>query len=130
MILMICLDDSPSAENALKMGLRVAKEAQATVYITTSIEKGAEKDLKFIKSVENRLSGARERFTKENILCETDILFRAQRPGDDLVEFAYRNKIDVIVIGIKKTSKVGKMLFGSTAQKVILDAPCPVLTVK
>jgi len=47
-----------------------------------------------------------------------------------LVEFAHNYKVDVIVIGIKKTSRVEKMLFGSTAQKVILDAPCPVLTVK
>jgi nucleotide-binding universal stress UspA family protein len=39
-------------------------------------------------------------------------------------------KIDLIFLGIVKKSKVGKLLFGSTAQYVILHAPCPVVTVQ
>jgi len=50
--------------------------------------------------------------------------------GEDLVKFANENDIDEILIGIQKTSKVGKLLFGSTAQFVILEASCPVVTVK
>jgi nucleotide-binding universal stress UspA family protein len=51
-------------------------------------------------------------------------------PGEDLVEFATENKIDEIIVGIKKLSKVGKLLMGSTAQYVILEAECPVVSVK
>ncbi len=40
------------------------------------------------------------------------------------------NEIDLIFIGVKKRSKVGKLVFGSTAQYVILEAPCPVVSVK
>jgi nucleotide-binding universal stress UspA family protein len=130
MILMICYDDSQNAQRALEEGLKVARQWCSTVYITTSIEKGMEKDLAFIKAAEEQLSDAKARFTRESILCETDILHHAQSPGDDLIDYAVKNKVEVIIIGIKKISKVGKMLFGSTAQQVILDAPCPVLTVK
>ena len=34
------------------------------------------------------------------------------------------------VVGIRHRSPVGKMLLGSVAQRIILDAPCPVLAVK
>ena len=47
-----------------------------------------------------------------------------------LVEFAKRYKIDEIIIGIRRRSKVSKLVFGSAAQYVILNAPCPVVTIK
>jgi nucleotide-binding universal stress UspA family protein len=50
--------------------------------------------------------------------------------GEQLVKFAEDEKIDQIFLGIIKKSKVGKFLFGSTAQYVILNAPCPVVTVQ
>jgi nucleotide-binding universal stress UspA family protein len=40
------------------------------------------------------------------------------------------NQIKEIVVGVKRRSKVGKLLMGSTAQYVILKADCPVITVK
>ena len=51
-------------------------------------------------------------------------------PGEELVQFAVSNRIDEVIIGIRKRSKVGKLLLGSTAQYVILNAPCPVVTTK
>jgi nucleotide-binding universal stress UspA family protein len=55
---------------------------------------------------------------------------RGLTPGEDLVAFARETNSDEIVIGVKKQSKVGKLLFGSNAQIVILAAHCPVVTVK
>ena len=36
----------------------------------------------------------------------------------------------MIVVGVRHRTPVGKLLLGSVAQRVILDAPCPVLAVK
>jgi len=55
---------------------------------------------------------------------------RGLEAGEDLVQLAEDTGIAEIVIGIKRRSKVGKLLFGSTAQYLILHAPCPVLTIK
>jgi nucleotide-binding universal stress UspA family protein len=38
--------------------------------------------------------------------------------------------VDEIFVGVKKRSRVEKMILGSTAQHVILNASCPVTTVK
>ena len=37
---------------------------------------------------------------------------------------------ELIVVGVRHRTPVGKLLLGSVAQRVILDAPCPVLAVK
>jgi len=50
--------------------------------------------------------------------------------GEDLVNHAKDKDIDEIIIGVRRRSKVGKLVFGSTAQYVILEAPCPVVAVK
>ena len=37
---------------------------------------------------------------------------------------------ELCVIGIRRRTAVGKMLLGSNANRIIMDAPCPVLTVR
>lgn len=49
---------------------------------------------------------------------------------DALLDVAEEVDASVLVIGIRHRSPVGKLLMGSTAQKILLDARCPVLAVK
>jgi nucleotide-binding universal stress UspA family protein len=50
--------------------------------------------------------------------------------AEALLKVAEEEKASVLVIGIRHRSPVGKLLLGSIAQRVLLDAPCPVLAVK
>jgi nucleotide-binding universal stress UspA family protein len=50
--------------------------------------------------------------------------------AEALVELADQRTADMIVIGLRRRSPVGKLVLGSNAQRILLDASCPVLAVK
>ncbi len=51
-------------------------------------------------------------------------------PAEELINAADSADAEFIVIGLRRRSPVGKLLLGSNAQRVLLDASCPVLAVK
>lgn len=54
----------------------------------------------------------------------------AEDPAEELLSVAESTGAQFIVIGLRRRSPVGKLLLGSNAQRVLLDANCPVLAVK
>lgn len=50
--------------------------------------------------------------------------------GTSLVDLATESGADLLVIGARRRTPIGKFLLGSTVQRVVLDAPVPVLVVK
>jgi nucleotide-binding universal stress UspA family protein len=57
-------------------------------------------------------------------------LVRGKPAGEDLVALANDEDADLIVIGLRRRSPVGKLVLGSNAQDILLQAECPVLAVK
>jgi nucleotide-binding universal stress UspA family protein len=53
-----------------------------------------------------------------------------QDAGSELVDLSYEDDLDLLVIGLRRRSPVGKLVMGSTSQRVLLDARCPVTAVK
>lgn len=49
---------------------------------------------------------------------------------DELLSVVAEREAQLIVIGLRRRSTVGKLILGSNAQRILLDAPVPVLTVK
>jgi nucleotide-binding universal stress UspA family protein len=127
---MACYDGSKASERAIDLAGAQAKLLDARLFLLTSMIGGSDERAEDITEAENRLNIIQSRMADEAISCETHLLIRGLSAGEDLVQFAQENEIDQIFIGIEKKSKVGKLLFGSTAQYVILEAHCPVVTVK
>lgn len=50
-------------------------------------------------------------------------------PAREIIDYAAKEKIDIIVIGTHGFTGLDRMIFGSVAEKVIKMAPCPVLVV-
>jgi nucleotide-binding universal stress UspA family protein len=57
-------------------------------------------------------------------------LVLGNRPVEDIVDVAKSEEADLIVIGVRRRSSLGKLILGSNAQAIIMEAPCPVLTVR
>lgn len=130
MKILVGYDGTNSAKDALDLAKVHAKAFGASVEVVTSLQKGTEAQKKEIEQAERGLAYAKTLFEEDNIACNTHLLIRGLSAGEDLVEFANENEINEIIVGVKRRSKVGKLLLGSTAQYVILKAECPVVTVK
>ena len=55
---------------------------------------------------------------------------RGLAPADELLDAATEVDATLLVIGLRRRSPLGKLITGSTAQQVLLDASCAVLAVK
>jgi len=130
MRILVGYDGSTSAKEALKLARKHALAFKSSVDIVTSMEKGTEQEQQAIEDAERGLEWAKTMFTDKGLDCRTHLLIRGLAPGEDILEFAKESNVDEIIVGVKRRSKVGKLLMGSTAQYVILQAPCPVVTVK
>ena len=130
MKILVGIDDSEVSARALELAVKHAKAFDAQVDLVHSMEKGDESEQEAIQKAEGLLEARKKRLEDAGVVCDTHLLIRGLTPGEDLVTFAKERGMEEIVIGVRRRSKVGKLIFGSTAQQVILRAPCPVVTVK
>jgi nucleotide-binding universal stress UspA family protein len=130
MKILVGYDGSNSAKDALRLAKNHAKAFDADVDLVTSMKGAKNNQYDEIRQAELGLEYAQALFDEDSIPCKTHLLIRGLPPGEDLVQFAVENQVDEIIVGVRRRSKVGKYLMGSTAQHVILNAPCPVVTIK
>jgi nucleotide-binding universal stress UspA family protein len=130
MKIMIAFDGTNVSNEALKISREYATALHARVYLVMSMVGGPEVPRQEFVKHEQILAFAQTQFVEAKIPCESHLSVRGLEAGEDLVQFARENEIDLIIIGVRRRSKIGKLVSGSTAQYVVLKAPCPVLSVK
>ena len=112
---------------------RAAEEAQlrsSRLVVVNSHRGGREFDRDDAVDTEADLAGVRRELDEAGVEHEIRTLERGMDPADDLVNVAAEVSAEIIVIGLRRRTPVGKLILGSNAQRVLLDAPCPVLAVK
>jgi nucleotide-binding universal stress UspA family protein len=130
MKILVGFDGSKASIAALKLAAEHAQALDAQLLLVKSMVGGPEVPKKDFENIESELGYQKSRLKDKNIACESLLSVRGLEPGEDLVRLAKEQQVDEIIVGVKRRSKVGKLVFGSTAQYVILNAPCPVATVK
>lgn len=82
----------------------------------------------FQKAAESALEQAASEIRAEGVKVETHLI-QGKRPSEALVRAAEELKCKVMVISTHGRGGLAKFLLGSTAEKVVRTAPCPVFTV-
>jgi nucleotide-binding universal stress UspA family protein len=119
----------PEGEAALRLAAEEAQLRGASLVVVSSHRGRDLNDEESVRS-EAHLDAVREQLAMAGIEHEVRHLVRGLDPAEDLVSVAEEVSADIIIIGLRRRSPVGKLILGSNAQRVLLDAPCPVLAVK
>ncbi len=72
----------------------------------------------------------RQSLTDSGVEFEVTQQVEARDPGEQVLDVAQQTNAELIVIGLRRRTPVGKLILGSQAQTILLEADCPVLAVK
>ena len=119
---------TPEGEAALSHAIERARKDGARLVVVNSSRGDALVDERYalpeqVRALEQRLASA----GLEHLLVHG---IRGNDAADELLGAAEQHRADLIVIGVRRRSPLGKLIMGSTAQRVLLESACPVLAVK
>ncbi|MGZ6798189.1 MAG: universal stress protein, partial [Nocardioidaceae bacterium] len=120
----------PEGRAALRRAAEEARLRDSQLVVVNSHRGGREFDRDDALESEAQLEEVRTELEKAGVEHEVRQLVRGMDPAEDLINVATEVGAEFIVIGLRRRSPVGKLILGSNAQRVLLDAPCPVLAVK
>lgn len=122
----------PTSEGraALRRAAEEAKLRGTRLVVINSNRGGKDLSNADAERYDTELATVRRELSEAGVEHEVRQLVRGQEPAEDLIAVAEEVGADVIVIGLRRRTPVGKLILGSNAQRIMLDAPCPVLAVK
>lgn len=120
----------PEGEAAVRAAVAEARLREAKVVVVTSHRGGAEFDAARSAEVDAEAARLSALLADAGVEFTVRNLVRGFEPAEDIISIAETEGAELIVIGLRRRSPVGKLIMGSSAQRILLDAPCPVLAVK
>ena len=122
----------PKAEGraALRRAAEEARLRGARLIVVNSARGGRDFDDDDAVKADAELVTVSQQLKDAGIEAEVRHLVRGMDVAEDIIAVAEEHAADFIVIGLRRRSPVGKLILGSNAQRILLDAPCPVLAVK
>jgi nucleotide-binding universal stress UspA family protein len=120
----------PTAEGAaaLDRAITEAQRNQSRLVIINSSRGDALVDKRYAPAED--LAAVTERLEREGVEHLVLQPVRGNDAANEVLDAAEKYRADLIVIGLRKRTPVGKLIMGSTAQQILLEASCPVLAVK
>lgn len=139
-ILMGC-DFSPDSYLAFQYSLSLAQEFQSELYLAHVIEPPVYEDMirrvekpeqTFQEDLRTRLNGELKNMVPDEARnwCDPITTLLAGQPHEELIKYAVIHSINLIVMGFRGHSLMETLFVGSTADRVVRRAACPVLLVR
>ena len=119
---------TPEGEAALTAAIAEAGLREQPLHVVNTSRGDSLVDNRFAS--EEALAAVRAQLDSSGVVYEIDQQVGGHQAADELVETADRLRASLIVIGLRRRTATGKLLTGSQAQRILLDANCPVLAVK
>lgn len=121
---------TPEGHAALHAAQEEAKDRQQKLVVVNSHKGGVSFEGDDAIRTQEELEAVRAELASTGVEFEVMELVRGNDPTDDLIEVAEEVGATLIVIGLRRRTPIGKLVLGSNAQRVLLEADCPVLSVK
>ena len=131
--ILVAIDGSENSMRAVDYAIKLALGLKADVIALhvapTGRDHPKEYVAKILKQEKDYLDKIAKKFVTSEINLDMEVIRGESAVVDQITDYAEKNDIDLIVIGIRSVSEFRYML-GSTASGVVVNAPCPVLVVK
>jgi nucleotide-binding universal stress UspA family protein len=141
--ILVAVDGSNASINASGHAIDMAKKFDANLTVLCIVSPAAYMDfgyanvgrMKEIESIEKKqaqkeVDKVKKKAMNKKVKVKTDIIIKLTSVVKEIVEYAEKHKIDLIITGSRGKTGFKKMLLGSVASGVVTYAHCPVLIVK
>ncbi|MDQ6716398.1 MAG: universal stress protein [Actinomycetota bacterium] len=115
---------------ALQRAARECELRTTRLIVVSSNRGGKQYDAEQAERFERELGAVADRLADLGLEHDVRHIVRGNDPTEDLLQVADEVQAEFIVIGLRRRTPVGKLILGSNAQRILLDATCPVLAVK
>ena len=121
---------SDRGRKALEVGIAEAKLRKTDLVVVHSLRGAGKSDDEDVIQSDRDLTDLEATLKKEGVVFTIHNYVRGNEPAQDIVQAAKDLGGELIVIGLRQRTSAGKFLLGSNAHDILMDAPCPVLTVR
>lgn len=117
-------------EAVLRRAVEEARLRGAELFVLNTQRSSASSDEDDSAAYQQGLEELQQQLDREGISHRVLDYTVGDSLAEDILAAARKNEVDLLVIGLRRRSPVGKLVMGSTAQEILLNADCPVLAVK
>lgn len=131
MAIAVAHDDSPEGHAALLWAAQEAGLHQTELLVLQVVDRLEPDETEAAaEALRRKVDGQLATAGLNEVPWDLRVIGDAGSPAAALVDLAVEVEAEILVLGSRRRSAVGKFLLGSTLQRIVLDAPMPVFVVK